>query len=249
MENNMETKKDRNILAITLLIYSILVIVANTLLAIFFKFPDILRESSIVRFELFIQNSAIIIPTYYIFLISAFLQIFIPIIAYHFINKRDSLSSITLCAGILAGVLQSLGFVRWIVLIPFLANQQTDMALLEGFANSYLGMSVGEHLGSLFMGLWIILISYQMLKSKLFDQTLSYIALASGLGILLSSFEAIGISSLSIISLPAWGLFVIWSLLTTYNLFKTENFAPKIKWYAWIIAIIFYLINILPAFI
>jgi hypothetical protein len=240
---------DKKILSISLIIYGLLILVSNTLLAIYFNFPDILRESSKVRFDLFIQNSSIIIPTYYLFLITAFIQTLVPIMFYYVLNRKDLYSAITLCLGVLAGIYQTLGFVRWIVVIPYLGNQSTDVTLLEGFANAYFGMSVGEHLGTLFLGMWLVLLGAQMIENKIFNKLISCIGLISGVGLSIWSFESLGISILGIITLPVWVLFVVWMFILSYSLLTSKENSQNIKWYVWLIALVFYLINVLPAFL
>jgi hypothetical protein len=69
--------------------------------------------------------------------------------------------------GVVAGMVQFLGLVRWPFLILYLADSYTDPAasgatresvvvVFEAF-NRYAGVAVGEHLGYLFTGLWTAL--------------------------------------------------------------------------------------------
>ena len=70
--------------------------------------------------------------------------------------------------GILAGLVQMLGLLRWVYLVPVLARTYSDPSLTADqreveaaifrALHQYLGVGVGEHLGYLFTGIWSILI-------------------------------------------------------------------------------------------
>src|SRR6185437_10420006 len=70
--------------------------------------------------------------------------------------------------GVLAGLVQMLGLLRWVYLVPALARAYADPALepeqrdvqvaVSRALHQYLGVGVGEHLGYLFTGLWSVLI-------------------------------------------------------------------------------------------
>ena len=69
--------------------------------------------------------------------------------------------------GVLAGLVQILGLLRWVYLVPSLARTNADPALGSGDREAnvavfrafhqYLGVGVGEHLGYLFTGMWSVL--------------------------------------------------------------------------------------------
>jgi hypothetical protein len=74
---------------------------------------------------------------------------------------------IAVTIGVLAGLVQMLGLLRWVYLVPSLARTYADPAVekeqreasLAVFRamHQYLGVGVGEHLGYLFTGLWSVL--------------------------------------------------------------------------------------------
>jgi len=76
---------------------------------------------------------------------------------YQLTKKNRLLDLFAVTSGVLSGIFQMLGFFRWVILIPMLSNaynareiDSETIFFLEKFANTYMGMTVGEHLGSLF---------------------------------------------------------------------------------------------------
>src|SRR4051812_17189698 len=78
-----------------------------------------------------------------------------------------TLLSLTTTAGVLAGLVQALGLLRWPFLVPYLAREDADPAATPArreavevvfqAANRYLGVAVGEHLGYALTGAWTAL--------------------------------------------------------------------------------------------
>ncbi len=79
--------------------------------------------------------------------------------------------------GVVGGVVQFLGLVRWPFLVPYLADTYLDPASSEAIRESvairfqafnyYAGVGVGENLGYLFTSLWTVLVSLAMFGSAL----------------------------------------------------------------------------------
>src|SRR6185503_3204573 len=96
-------------------------------------------------------------------------------------------------AGVLAGLVQTLGFLRWPFLVPHLAEaylapgaseaQRAAAGLVFEAFHRYLGMGVGEHLGYLTTAVWTFLIALQMLRSPLVARWLGAAGLPLALGI------------------------------------------------------------------
>jgi hypothetical protein len=64
--------------------------------------------------------------------------------------------------GVFAGLVQALGLLRWVFLVPFLARESAagrDVDLLFQAFHRYLGVAVGEHLGYLSTGAFSVLLS------------------------------------------------------------------------------------------
>lgn len=249
----MNNNSDKKITATLLLLYSILGIAAYLILATVFDFPDILRKPITERFALFQLHETIIIPTYYAFALTGVLQILFSIYLYKIIGNTSSSGLVGLTFGILAGLCQTFGFIRWVVVIPYLTSvgATTDVSIYEGVLNSYFGMSVGEHLGNLFIAIWLIFSYLTLRKEELFDKRLTFITLLSGILMFPVAFEPLGslFSVFAILTIPVYGLIFVWMLLVSFSLFKLKDEVIVIKWYIWLAAFIFWAINVVPAFL
>ncbi len=104
------------------LVYFLVSMICYFVLASVFEFPDILRMDGEYRFSLFQANQAIIVPTYYFWAMTGLLQVVMATIFYSIIGKKDAVDLTALILGILAGLFQLVGFIRWVVLIPILSE-------------------------------------------------------------------------------------------------------------------------------
>ncbi|MBP2033322.1 putative membrane protein [Clostridium algifaecis] len=255
----MIIKKDYKFTSVVFMAFFIFLMAGWLTLISTFQFPDILRESVMERFTLFQENKDIIVPAYYIMSLTSILQVFMAVSMYHLTKKGKFIDIVSLTAGVLSGVFQILGFFRWVILIPMLsdalnANEISSdiIFFFEKFANTYLGMTVGEHLRSFFTGLWVISLGIILINNSSFDKKLSILGLVSGVAVLAQSFETVSssFSFLGEITAPLWGLYLVWVLIMSITLFakKDDSSLTKVHWATWIIGLIIYLANVIPSF-
>jgi len=218
-----------------------------------FHFPDILRESPQARFDLFLKHQGVIVPAYYAMSLTAALQAFMAVALYRLVRKDGLLDMAALAAGVMAGIFQMLGFFRWIILIPALGDALSSGRMpadavyaLEKFANTYLGMTVGEHMGTLFAALWLVLVAVRLLRDALWGRALAVLALGSGVALLIASLENLVPAFAFIGSLTAalWGLYLTWVLLMAVSLLTRKPLHGA--W--WVLGAVFYAGNVVPAF-
>ena len=103
--------------------------------------------------------------------------------------------------GVLAGLVQMLGLLRWVYLVPSLARINAEPALETAqreanFAvframHQYLGVGVGEHLGYLFTGIWSVLIGVAIVGRELPTWT-GWAGIVIGAGLIAGSAEFLG---------------------------------------------------------
>jgi Domain of unknown function (DUF4386) len=194
--------------------------VANSILATNFDFPDILRQPPKNALTLYQKNQALIRPAYYIFALTGVLMIPISLLLHRILsNKNPMLLTVATTFGIITGIVQVLGFIRWVFLAPFLvstyfdpnSSQATKDAVLvmqEAF-NRYAGVAVGEHLGWLFTGIWLVLLGIFIAQNhaNILKPWMGYAIVSLGLMILVSSAEQFGYA-------PP---FVDWSFIVGYG--------------------------------
>jgi hypothetical protein len=104
--------------------------------------------------------------------------------------------------GVLAGLVQMLGLLRWVYLVPALARAHADPTLTpeqrEVHAavfralHQYLGVGVGEHLGYLLTGMWSVLIGIGVTQGTALPSWLGWPGIAIGAGLVVGSAEFLG---------------------------------------------------------
>lgn len=199
-----------------------------------FAFPDILRESPQTRLALFQANAATIIPAYYAMALTGLTQIALALGLNAVFRRTGSLLlSAALTFGILAGAFQIMGFMRWPIVIPWLAQEMAAasgdsqrmamVALMEGTLNRYAGMTVGEHLGFLAQGLWSILAGSALIRTRLASPLLGVGGIVLGVLILGGALEQLGgpFAMLGMFSAPASAAWLGWLLMLAFSLLRT----------------------------
>ena len=166
-----------------------------------FEYPDILRKSSSEILDRFHAGGSSLILLWWMFMLSGLLLI--PAVV--FLGQALGFTGVVPLAvsvGILAGLVQMLGLLRWVYLVPSLARTNADPALESGqreatlavfrAMHQYLGVGVGEHLGYLFTGIWSALIGVAITRSELIPAWLGWIGIVVGAGLILGSSEFLG---------------------------------------------------------
>ncbi len=150
------------------------------------------------------------------------------------------LLSITTGFGIGAGTAQILGFIRWPFLMPYLADtyvssastaatKESVVVVYESF-NRYAGMAVGEHLGWVLLGLWLMGVSIVQLTSTIFKSWVGILGLLSGASLLVSAFEQLSGSLASVfasLNIVANYLMLGWLLISAIYLLGSLRWSGR----------------------
>ncbi|MEQ1768537.1 MAG: DUF4386 family protein [Devosia sp.] len=121
--------------------------------------------------------------------------------------------------GVVGGLVQSLGLLRWTVLVPGLAAAYTapgatdlDKALATSAfdtANAYLGMGVGEHMGYLLTALFTVMVSLIIIKRWAAMAWLGFV-LAAGVAFgMLELAQVPGAAMINAIAYMGWSLWAV----------------------------------------
>jgi hypothetical protein len=104
--------------------------------------------------------------------------------------------------GVLAGLVQMLGLLRWVYVVPALARAYADPTLgpeqrevhaaVFRALHQYLGVGVGEHLGYLFTGIWSMLIGVGVIQGTALPTWLGWPGIIIGAGLAVGSAEFLG---------------------------------------------------------
>lgn len=194
---------------------------AFTGLQMTFEYPDILRHPAAEVLTRFAAAG----PELHLFwygMMAASLA-FIPaaiVIAMHYRKTAPLAAAMSAGFGILAGLVQALGLLRWVIVIPSIAANFTaagatevDKAVATGlfdFANTYIGMGVGEHLGYLFTALWTVTLAVLFWNRF---RLLAIAAIAIAAGVAVGMLEPFGVEMAGAINSISFTLWAIWALV------------------------------------
>lgn len=242
--------------AIVILIHVFILFMGFNVLAMVFEFPEVLRQPADYRLTLFMQNSAIVIPTYYLLALTGFTQILMAVMLRQLLQEREnSILTLATLFGVLTGLFQVLGFIRWPILIPYIAGALEQgvpletIAFVEGAFNHYLGMTVGEHLGFLAQAVWTTLLGVVFLNTQLFDRRLAWPTIILGISTLLMGLEPLSpqLAFLGELTVPVHATLFIIEIIIAVSLLRTNAAKPvgmKLGWGTLLVSLLFWMLMV-----
>jgi hypothetical protein len=203
---------------------SLLIFVPLSVLGSAINWPKSLGDPADKILPLLVQNAPAVRFGYLVYLVYSILFWVVALLTIRVLNDEESDSiSLRIAAGfgIASAVARCLGIIRWLVAMPALATLYTDpsisIATRESIAVVYLALndyagSVGEVLGvSLFAALWLAIVSFKILQTRILPRWLGFLGLVSAtiLGIQLGKLFGIDLGafiSISVSVLHLWFL-------------------------------------------
>jgi hypothetical protein len=189
-----------------------------------FDYPDILRRPAEEILERFRMGGASLIVLWWAFTLSGLLMIGAAVLLSQALGGGGVLPLAT-TVGVLAGVVEVLGLLRWVYLVPHLARAHADPHATEAQRDAttavfrafhhYLGVGLGEHLGYLLTGLWSILIGSAIVLGDVLGAWVGWPGVVIGAGLAIGSAEFLGPNeeggwALAGAAIPV--LYVAWSI-------------------------------------
>ena len=226
-------KKEKSI-GLLLLTGAVGVLIPYTMLTIIFEYPDILRQETGTILTKFHNGGSRLIATWFAFAITG--AALIP--AYIFIGQklenRSSLVRFATNIGVIGLIVQMIGLLRWVFVVPVLSNtfvhatdEATKAAAVMAFKtiHQFAGVLMGEHLGQLFTIAWTVLMSISLFKLKLIPKWLSIFGIISSIIYLLAQAE---LFATVIPGFPVWDmagfigstLWLMWLMILGVRFFK-----------------------------
>jgi len=166
-----------------------------------FEYPDILRRPADEILDRFRAGGSSLIVLWWAFMLSGLLLIAGVVL----LGQSLGLTGVVPLAvtiGVLAGLVQTLGLLRWVYLVPSLARTHADPSLGDGereaslavfrAMHQYLGVGVGEHLGYLFTGIWSVLTGVAVVGRDVVPAWMGWVGIVVGAGLILGSAEFLG---------------------------------------------------------
>jgi hypothetical protein len=166
-----------------------------------FDYPHILRRPTEEILERFRGGGSSLILLWWAFMLSGLLMICVAVLLAQALSFGGILP-VAMTIGVLAGLVQMLGLLRWVYLVPRLARDHADpqarpeqreatAAIFRAF-HQYLGVGVGEHLGYLLTGLWSTLVGIAIVLGDTLAAWLGWPGIVIGAGLAVTSGEFLG---------------------------------------------------------
>jgi hypothetical protein len=166
-----------------------------------FDYPDILRRPTAEILERFRAGGSTLILLWWTFMLSGLLLIAGAVLLGQVLGF-GGIVPLAVTVGVLAGLVQMLGLLRWVYVVPSLARAYADPTLqpeqrevhaaVFRALHQYLGVGVGEHLGYLFTGVWSVLIGVGIIQGTALPTWLGWPGIVIGAGLATGSAEFLG---------------------------------------------------------
>ncbi len=189
-----------------------------------FEYPDILRKPTDYILARFQQGGSRLIALWYGFMFTGILMLPLAILAPQVLLPQDTLFiTFAITLGVLAGLVQILGLLRWSFLVPFLADTYTAPnatpatkeavhVTFQAFHN-YAGVAIGEHLGYLFTGVWTLLLAFGIIQSGVVPAWFGWLGIIPALGILFGLLEQPGVKVAGLVVAISYVLWSVWLIV------------------------------------
>ncbi|XSG75578.1 DUF4386 domain-containing protein [Herpetosiphon llansteffanensis] len=210
----MTDKYVRQLTGWSLILGSLLVNIPYTLLISNFDYPDILRAPVDQVLRQFAAGGSGLIYTWL-----AFAWVGLPLLFASIMLKRlpefsgAALSETASTIGVIGFVMQVVGLLRWVFVVPLIAQSYLDplasaatkasLATLFQVVHQYGGVVLGEHIGQLFMIIWMLLLSAIIYRSMSFPKWLAWLGWLAALIYSLAQTELLA-TVLPTIPVIAW---------------------------------------------
>lgn len=226
----------RKLAGIFFIIGAALVNIPYTLLIINFDYPDILRLPTAEILTRFQSSGNPLIYTWLAFAWVGLPMLFGAIMLKRILEKEGSLFLETATTlGVIGFIVQVIGLLRWVFVVPVLARIFTDpaadsvtkaaVAAVFTAVHQYGGVILGEHLGQLLIILWMSMISGIIQRSVIFSKWVTWLGWFASAVYLLAQTEllATAIPSFPVISwagLTGSLLWLLWMIVIGVYLVK-----------------------------
>ncbi|MEB3219071.1 MAG: DUF4386 domain-containing protein [Nostocales cyanobacterium 94392] len=229
-------------------LFILLVILSNipyTLLIQNFGYDDILREPVDIVLSQFHAGGTQLILTWFAFGLAALLFIPGSLLLHCVIDSPETLRErnylpylvIATLMGTLSGILQAIGLMRWVFVVPVLANLYTNpntsttsreaIRVVYQAVHQYGGVVIGEHLGQTLLIGWTLGVGLVMRSSPLFKSWVAWWGLFTTPLLLLGQSELLAtvIPRIPVIETTPIGfiLWEVWVLIIGISLIRVPQ--------------------------
>jgi hypothetical protein len=204
--------KGEKAIGILFILGAIGVFIPYTMLTITFNYPDILRQDPGIVLSQFHKGGASLIFTWLCFAVLGLpLLIGYSLLGQQMEARHPFIRWVT-TIGIVSGVVQIIGLLRWVFVVPVLAKDyvntsdpvmQTSIIADFKLIHQFGGVLLGEYLGQLFTIIWTVGMSYALLKSAIIPAWLGWVGFLASTIYLFAQAE---LFSTVVPGFPVWDL-------------------------------------------
>jgi uncharacterized protein DUF4386 len=196
--------------------------VCFTMLQQLFEYPDILRQPTADVLAKFAAGGTPLIAVWYVLTLAAVGFIPLTVLVHRVLAERDApvILWVATAFGLVAGVAQTLGFLRWPFLVPHLAQsylapgateaQRAAAGMVFEAFHRYAGMAVGEHLGYLSTSVWTIFVAVVIRRTGILPRWMGAIGVVVGVGIAAGLAELAGWELRGTINTYSYLVWALW---------------------------------------
>ncbi len=227
--------------ALLLILEPILMYAAFFILSSSIDWPASLDEPASVNLPLIIEQRGAVILGYGSYLLYSLLILPLAVMLYFALKDREAspLLAVAAAVGVISALARSLGIVRWLFLMPALADIYLDPASSEATReavtvtytafNEYAG-GVGEILGVGLTGaLWVGLTSIALLRSERFPSWLGLLGLLAAILLLPGVLAIAGLDVGPLFAVVGGNALLIWMIALAVVLFRSRRTARRGK--------------------
>jgi hypothetical protein len=216
----------RRLTGLAFILGAVLINIPYTLLIASFDYPDILRAPTAEVLTRFQAGGTPLILTWLAFAWVGLPMLLGVTLLPRALDADDSpLLRTATALGVVGMVVQIVGLLRWVFVVPVLAQQYADpasgeathAAVLVAFTavHQYGGVVIGEHLGYAFSTMWMALVSVALLRAGRFPRW----------------FGALGIVAAGVYSLAHAELFA--TVIPGFPVWAEAGLVGSLLWLGW----------------
>jgi hypothetical protein len=229
--------KSEKLIGLLLIAGAVGVFIPYTILTMTFEYPDILRQDAGVILTKFHEGGNSLIFTWWAFAILGLPLLIAYILIGQKLEGRLGYIKWVTTLGVISGVVQIIGLLRWVFVVPVTASNfiaATDAATQAAAKMSFQvihqlgGVLLGEHIGQLFTIIWTIMLSIAFMKLKMFPKWVSWLGIISSAIYLLAQLDLFatvipGFPVLDGAGLVGSSLWLLWLIITGWQFTSACN--------------------------
>lgn len=187
-----------------------------------FGWPAVLDEPGTTALDAFVEAQAWVRFGFYLFLLASLVLIPASIGLLDELGADSTAARSVAAFGVLGAFAQMLGWVRWPIAVPGLADAWTDptatatqreaTAAAYDVLNGYAGGALGEHLGWLLQGIWAVGVAVLALRSARVPRWFATLGLivAGAWALAVPTATAVGLATLEFWGLNLYTAWYLW---------------------------------------